>query len=102
MKSASISTTLHRLEANDATIGGVLYTFPSGKSKQATWKSESQITDTLTLAKSCASQVRAQLMDEGATDDLDRTNWPSLVAGTQRHIQDFNARLGAQMSSPNV
>ena len=93
MTSAIICTTLHRLEANDATIGGVLYTFPSGKSKSATWKSEQRVTDSLALAKSCAAQVRASLMDEGATDDLDRTNWPSVVAGTQRHIQDWNAKL---------
>ena len=98
MADATISTTLRRLEAENRTIGGVLYTFPSGKSKQATWKSVSQVTDTLALAKSCANQVRAQLMDEGANDDLDRTNWPSVVAGTQKHIADWNARL---VSSPH-
>ena len=93
MHSASICTTLRRLESNDATIGAVLYTFPSGKSKAASWKSETLVTETLELAKSCAAQVRAALMDEGATDDLDRTNWPSLVAGTQKHIKDWNEKL---------
>ncbi len=95
MENAPISTSLRRLEADNATIGGVLYTFPSGRSKQATWQSKSVVTDTLELAKACASQVRAQLMDEGATDDLDRTNWPSLVAGTQKHIRDWNDRLAS-------
>lgn len=59
----------------------------------AQWQSKSAVPNTLELAKSCAAQVRAALMDEGATDDLDRTNWPSLVAGTQKHIKDWNEKL---------
>ena len=93
MNSALICTTLRRLHAPDATIGGVLYTFPSGRSKQATWQSKLAVPNTLELAKSCAAQVRAALMDEGATDDLDRTNWPSVVAATQKHVKDWNDKL---------
>ncbi len=99
MNNTPISTTLRRLAADDATIGAVLYIFPSGRSKSASWQSKSVVADTLALAKSCAAEVRNQLMNEGAADDLDRTNWPSLVAGTQKHISDWNTLLTRSLTS---
>jgi hypothetical protein len=92
-----MSTKLYRLEAPDATIGGVAVEFPSGKCKKAQWQAPEPISDTKSLALDCAARVRAALMDEGAQDDIDRTNWVSVVAAIQKHIQDFNAKHPARM-----
>ena len=89
------STELRRLEAADATIGGVLFTFPSGISKSASWKSETRIADTLEMAKDITKRVLAQLLEEGRSDDAERTNWVSVVAGVEKHVRDWNATLPA-------
>ena len=86
-------TTLHRLCADDAQIGGILYTFPSGKTLSVSWRSQQNVTETLALAKDCVARVREKLMSEGKQDDIDRTNWPSCVAATQKHIKDWNEGL---------
>ena len=92
-------TNLHRLEADDAQIGGILYTFPSGKTLSVTWKSQHAVTETRDFALKCASHVREKLMSDGKQDDIDRTNWPSCVAATQKHIKDWNETLKPQLSA---
>ena len=89
------STELRRLEADDATIGGVLFTFPSGISKSASWKSEMRIGDTLAMAKDITARVLAQLLEEGRSDDANATNWASCVAAVQKHVSDWNNTLPA-------
>jgi hypothetical protein len=83
-------TKIRRLEAQDATIGGVLFEFPSGKCKSAQWQSPIRVTDTLELAKKTTVHVLNALISEGAQDDVDRTNWTSCVAAVQKHIVDWN------------
>lgn len=82
---------LRRLEADDKTVGGVLFEFPSGTLKQVAWRHAGRITDTLEMAKKMVVQLVAQLEPR----DIDSLNIPSCVAATQRHIQDWNAKLDA-------
>ena len=93
----NLCTTLHRLETDDRTVGGVLFTFPSGAMKSATWRSQTPIQDTLSAAKDYAAHVVQALLKEGKQDDIDRTNWTSAVAAVQKHIIDFNHKLRASI-----
>lgn len=85
---------LHRLEnpAHRAS-GGVLTRFPSGYACTVTWRSEQPVHDTLALAKSMAASIVQRLIETGHAADLDRTNVPSLVAGLQRMVVEWNQAL---------
>jgi hypothetical protein len=81
--------TLHRLEAPDSTIGGVLITFPSGAKKVASWRSPVPIEPTIEAAKEHVAAVIRDMLPQHL-DDVERTNIPSLVAAVQAHIIEWN------------
>lgn len=90
-----MTTTLERLEGDSATIGGVLFRFPSGTAKKAVWESGAPITDTKEAAQKCTTQVVDALLREGKHNDIQSTNWTSCVAAVQRHMSDWNDKLRA-------
>ncbi len=75
---------------SDSTVGGFVVEFPSGARKSVAWRSQAPIPDTLTAAKTYAAQLVQHMLDKQLTDDLDRTNIPSLVAAIQKIISDWN------------
>jgi hypothetical protein len=94
-------TTLHRLESATGNIraGGVLITYPSGAASEIAWESDGRlILPTLDAAKRYAAEVIAKLQAEGRQADLDATNWASVVAALQAHIEDFNGLLRCSIS----
>lgn len=90
--------------ATDTAIGGFVATFPSGLTKEVIWKSKVPAPDTLKAAKEFTAGLLAQLIEEGMTDDANRTNWVSMTAAVQALIKEFNTRrmgtLRALDSSP--
>ncbi len=90
--------------ATDSTIGGFLAEFPSGLKKEVLWKSKVPAPDPLKAAKEFTAGLLDQLLEAGATDDANRTNWASMTAAVQKMVLDFNARrmqaLRALDSSP--
>jgi hypothetical protein len=86
-------TTLQRLESDSPHVAGILFTFPSGTSKQITWEAEQPITPTLDAAKRYAAVMLDAIMKEGRVDDAERTNWASCTAAIQKLIQEFNDAL---------
>jgi hypothetical protein len=90
----------------DPTIGGFLITFPSGLSKEVIWQSAVPAPDPLRAAKEFTAGVLDQLLQEGKTDDANRTNWVSVTAAVQKLVVDFNAKrlaaLRALDSSPPI
>lgn len=92
---------LHRLEGNEPEIGGILFVFDGNLRKVASWRSAVPVSDTLELAKQCATQVLDSLLkdpSQAAQDAAKFTNWASAVAGCQKHIADWNAALRARIS----
>jgi len=97
-----MQTNLHRLESDDATIGGFLITYPSGQSKAVTWRTKSHINPVLEAAKEYAATALNERMNAGtlaAMQDADNTNWPSVVAAISRLIVEFNDRLPVDQGS---
>lgn len=92
-----MSTNLHRLEGDHATIGGFKIQFPSGCTKLVHWQSAAPITPELDAAKKYAATVLDGLMREGKNDDVGRTNWASVTAAIQRIVSDWNERLRAHL-----
>jgi hypothetical protein len=74
--------------------------------KEVIWKSTVPAPDSLKAAKEFTAGLLQQLLEEGKTDDADRTNWVSVTAAVQRLVMDFNDRrrqaLRALDSSPNA
>lgn len=92
-----MSTTLQRLEADDATVGGFRITFPSQHALNVSWRNEAPIYPTLDAAKEYTSKVLQSLLDTGRNDDAERTNWPSVTAAVQRIISDWNELTSARI-----
>lgn len=76
----------------DQTIGGFVIEFPSGLTKEVVWQSAVPAPDPLRAAKEFTVGVLDQLLEEGKTDDANRTNWASVTAAVQKMVLDFNAR----------
>ena len=91
----SQSTNLIRLSAvnNDPRIGGFLITYPSSYVEEVSWVSDKKVTDTLKEAKLIAARLVQNLIERKHNDDLERTNWASVVAAIQRIISDWGDRL---------
>ena len=81
----------------DQTIGGFIITFPSGLTKEVIWQSAVPAPDALRAAKEFTSGVLDQLLQEGKTDDANRTNWASVTAAVQKIVLDFNAQCLARL-----
>jgi hypothetical protein len=77
---------------NDPTVGGFVVVFPSGATKAVSWRSEAPIQDTLEAAKTYTKALVQHMVERQLTDDLDRTNIPSLVAAIQKIISDWNEK----------
>lgn len=91
---------LHRLESNQPEIGGILFVFSNDLAKAAHWQSSAPV-DPLEMAKACTAQVLDSLMKTAgpaAEAALRDTNWVSAVAGCQKHVSDWNARLRQAIS----
>ena len=83
---------LWRLDSETAGIGGALAEFPSGKRLQIQWAG-GPISPVNEAAKSYSASVLQRLLDEGLTDDAERTNWPSFTAALGRILGEFNAQV---------
>lgn len=97
-------TDLTRLESanNDPSVGGVLFAFPSGLQKTASWRSSMPILDQREFAQKLVAELLDALMKAGKESDIRETNWVSCVAGVQKHVADWNQaharRVSAQVS----
>lgn len=81
---------LYRLESpTDPHIGGALVRFPSERALTVAWRHDRAI-DAHATAKRAAAELLERLLAQGATDDANRTNWPSLVAALQRIVRDWD------------
>lgn len=90
----------------DPTVAGFLIEFPSGLKKEVIWQSAVPAPDPLRAAKEFTAGLLDQLLQEGKTDDANRTNWPSVTAAVQHFVIDFNARRmealrALETSAPN-
>lgn len=91
---------LHRLEGNGPETGGILFVFSTNLAKVARWQSLQPV-DPLEMAKACVAQVLDSLMKTAspeAESAIRETNWVSAVAGCQKHVSDWNARLRQAVS----
>lgn len=88
-------TSLIRLEGDTLEEGGVMLFLPSGATKVMQWQTPRQITPTLEAAKKYTAQVIDDIAQQHGfeCDDIQRTNWVSVIAAVQRCILDFNDRL---------
>jgi hypothetical protein len=85
-----ISADLRPIEASDSRIGGAHLTTPSGIEIAALWREPGLIGDTLATAKACAAHLLDKLQRDYAGRDVDRINWPSVVAAIQALVQQWN------------
>jgi len=96
-----ISADLRPIEASDSRVGGAHLTTPSGIEIAALWREPGLIGDTLATAKACAAQLLDKLQRDYAGRDVDRINWPSVVAAIQALVQQWNdARRAALYAAP--
>jgi hypothetical protein len=85
-------------ESPDPDAAGFVVEFPSGTRKSVAWRSKAPITPTLEAAKSYAGElIAARGSEPGGMDDIERTNWPSVVAAVQRIITDWNDKTRARL-----
>ena len=89
---------LQRLEAtsNDPKVGGFVMTFPSGRAEVIEWNHGAPFASDaaiLEASKQLAAQLVERLSRTASHDDLERTNWASVVAAIQRIVTDWNAAL---------
>lgn len=97
--------TIHRLEGNAPEMGGILVTWGNNRRLAASWAGVDPSVDTLELAKKATASLLQRLMDEGDQASIAETNWPSLVAGIQKHVADWAGLLRqairARMEDPS-
>jgi hypothetical protein len=77
--------------------GGVLVTFPSGERVELAWDHGAPMLDVDVLGecKRLAARLIEHLSRKALHDDLERTNWASIVAALQRIVTDWNDKLKA-------
>ena len=82
--------------SNDPEVAGFVVEWPSGKRQSVAWRSRVPILPTIDAAKQYATKlIEARGREPGGIDDLERTNWPSVVAAIQRLIGDWNEQTKA-------
>lgn len=87
-------TDLTRLESDDPAIAGVLFSFPSGLKKVASWQSDKPVDVNMTARKITESMIEALLqLGVDGESDLRNTNWVSVAACCQRLADQFNSSL---------
>jgi hypothetical protein len=92
-------------DSPDPDTAGFVVEFPSGVRKSVAWRSRAPIMPTLEAAKEYAARlIEARSSEPGGLDDVERTNWASVVAAVQRIISDWNdtvrGRLYAEAPKP--
>jgi hypothetical protein len=85
-----IACELRPIEANDSRFGGAHLLTPSGIELAALWREAGLIGDTLATAKRCAAHLLDKLQRDYAGRDVDRINWPSVVAAIQSLANRWN------------
>jgi hypothetical protein len=94
---------LQRLESKqpgNARIGGFIIRFPSGRAEVIEWDHGAPFASDAALtaaAKQLATQLVERLSRTASHDDMERTNWASVVAAIQRLLSDWNAALKLQL-----
>lgn len=87
-------TSLIRCETDNPNDFAAVFFFPSGAAKAIVAPTQGvPIEPTLDAAKEYVTGVIDTLLAAGLTEDIERTNIASLVAATQRLIDDFNQAL---------
>lgn len=82
---------LHRLGMPGNTRhGGVLVTFPEGDGVELAWDRAAPFPDTLQAAKCLAAELIEAFRKQGLDERIRFTNWASVTAALQRHIEDWN------------
>ena len=83
--------TIHRLEADDPSIGAVLVTWDdeAHTSKVASWRSKDPVEVEATARQVVEGLIQA-LQDSGLSNLLNSTNWVSMAAGVCKHVHDWN------------
>lgn len=93
---------LHRMEGNSPETGGILFVFSTNLAKVASWQSAAPV-DPLEMAKACTAQVLDSLMKMPTSPETEaairNTNWVSAVAGCQKHVSDWNAKLRQHLAT---
>ena len=85
-------------DSPDPEAAGFVVEFPSGTRKVVAWKSKAPIVPTLDAAKKYAGElIAARGSEPGGMDDVNRTNWASVVAAVQRIITDWNDKTRARL-----
>lgn len=92
-------TSLIAAESDDAEVGGLFIFFPSGVTKTVSWRQVSAITPTMDAAKQFTIKIVEQLQMDGNEDDVNVTNWASVVAAVQRIILDWNDKLAERVGA---
>lgn len=84
---------IHLLESETpSNVGGVLLTFESGHALQARWSGVGKSNDPVQVGKQIAAEALRNLNEKGLRDDLNSTNWPSLVAGIAEQFRLWRER----------
>jgi len=96
-----MSTTLHRLESvKNPQAGGILIRYGTGHSSVLEWQGDGRlILPTLHAAKHYTAAVVADLQAAGRHAEVQGTNWVSVVAAVQAHIEAFNALQRARINA---
>jgi len=88
---------LQRLESttNNPRQGGFVIRFPSGRAEVVEWDTGAPMRAdaVLQVSKNMAAQLVERLSASASHDDMERTNWASVVAAIQRIVTDWNEEL---------
>mgnify|MGYP001294591605 CR=1 FL=1 len=84
---------LRRLESDDPRVAGILITFPGVQAVEITWTAKAPVQNTHKAAQSYATMLVDALKEGGMWHHVESTNWASMVAAIQKHLDEFNARL---------
>lgn len=92
---------IYRLESPISTQdAGIALVFDDDKPAiKLQWRSGAPLNpqDVLATAKECTSRALAHLLAQGRGSEANSTNWVSVVAGVQRHVQDWSDKLKAEL-----
>ncbi len=92
---------IYRLEDPDSlNSAGICIAFDDDKpAVRLQWRSGAPLNpaDVLATAKECAAQALAHLLAQDRSTEAEFTNWTSVVAAVQRHVQDWSDKLKADL-----
>ena len=92
---------IYRLESPESLkVAGIAIAFDDDKpAVLCQWRSGAPLNpaDVLATAKDLAARALNHLMVSGRDAEANSTNWPSVVAAVQRHVQDWSDKLKASL-----